>query len=47
MPGALDGLRVIEFANYVAGPYASGLLADLGAEVIKIEAPPHGGPYRS
>jgi formyl-CoA transferase len=47
MPAALEGLRAIEFANYVAGPFAGGLLGDLGAEVIKIEAPPHGDPYRN
>ncbi len=47
MTAALEGTRVIEIANYVGGPYAGGLLADLGAEVIKIEAPPHGDPYRS
>jgi crotonobetainyl-CoA:carnitine CoA-transferase CaiB-like acyl-CoA transferase len=47
MTGALEGARVVEVANYVAGPYASMLLADLGADVIKIEAPPHGDPYRN
>lgn len=46
MTGALEGVRVIEFANYVAGPYAGGLLADLGADVIKVETPPNGDPYR-
>lgn len=44
--GALDGVKIVEFASYVAGPYAGGLLADLGAEVIKVEVPPHGDPYR-
>jgi crotonobetainyl-CoA:carnitine CoA-transferase CaiB-like acyl-CoA transferase len=43
----LDGVRIIEFANYVAGPYAGMLLADLGAEVIKVEAPGKGDPFRS
>jgi crotonobetainyl-CoA:carnitine CoA-transferase CaiB-like acyl-CoA transferase len=46
MAGALDGIRVIEFANYVSGPYAGMLLGDLGAEVIKIEAPDGGDPFR-
>ncbi|HEX6198394.1 MAG TPA: CoA transferase [Jiangellaceae bacterium] len=43
---ALDGVRVVEFAGYVAGPYTGGLLADLGAEVTKVELPPRGDPYR-
>ena len=46
MPGALDGIRVIEFANYVSGPYAGMLLADYGADVIKIEVPGKGDPFR-
>lgn len=45
MPGALHGVKVVEFASYVSGPYAGMLLADLGAEVIKIEAP-DGDPFR-
>ncbi len=43
---ALDGVRVVEFAGYVAGPYTGGLLADLGADVTKVELPPRGDPYR-
>ena len=46
MPGALAGIRVVEFANYVSGPYAGMLLADLGASVIKIENPDGGDPFR-
>ena len=46
MKGALGGIRVIELANYVTGPFASLLLADLGAEVVKVEQPGHGDPFR-
>ncbi len=46
MAGALDGIRVVEFANYVSGPYAGMLLADMGAEIIKVETPGKGDPFR-
>jgi crotonobetainyl-CoA:carnitine CoA-transferase CaiB-like acyl-CoA transferase len=39
MTGALDGLRVVEIADEISGPYCGKLFADLGAEVTKIEAP--------
>ncbi len=42
MPGALDGIRVIDFGQYVAGPLAGMLLADQGADVIRVDPP--GGP---
>ena len=37
MTGALDGIRVIEFASAVNGPSAAAILADYGADVIKVE----------
>ena len=45
MTGALAGVRVVEIAGDIAGPYCSKLLVDLGAEVTKIE-PPSGDPLR-
>jgi crotonobetainyl-CoA:carnitine CoA-transferase CaiB-like acyl-CoA transferase len=41
----LEGLRVLEYAQYVAGPFAGMLLADLGADVVKVE-PPTGDAWR-
>ena len=45
MPGPLDGIRVIELGVWVAGPAAGGILADWGADVVKVE-PPTGDPAR-
>lgn len=47
MPGPLDGLLVADFSRVLAGPYATMLLADLGAEVVKVEGPPTGDETRS
>ena len=41
----LEGVRVVEYAQYVAGPLCGVLLADLGADVVKVE-PPAGDAYR-
>jgi formyl-CoA transferase len=42
----LAGLRVVELASYVTGPYAAALLADMGAGVVKIEERLEGDPFR-
>lgn len=44
--GAFDGVRVVEYATMVSGPYCGKLLADMGADVIKVEEPRRGDPAR-
>ncbi|MUK87643.1 CoA transferase [Ornithinibacillus sp. L9] len=43
----LEGIRVLEFGSFIAGPFCSRLMADFGAEVIKVESPNSGDPLRN
>lgn len=45
--GALAGVRVIEMGQLIAGPFCGQLMGDMGAEVIKVEAPNQGDPMRT
>jgi crotonobetainyl-CoA:carnitine CoA-transferase CaiB-like acyl-CoA transferase len=44
--GPLARIKVLEMANFISGPYAGMLLADLGAQVVKVELPGTGDPFR-
>ena len=43
----LDGIRVVDYSHYLAGPHMSRCLAAMGADVIKVERPSAGAPGRA
>ena len=46
MPAPLEGIKVVDFTRYQNGPHATAMLADMGAEVLKVEMPGNGDPGR-
>jgi formyl-CoA transferase len=46
MAGLLQGIRVLDVSTVIAAPFAAGLMADFGADVIKVEQPDGGDPFR-
>ena len=44
--GPLDGVKVVEYGSFISGPYCSKMMADMGADVIKVEQPFHGDESR-
>ena len=47
MAGPLEGLKVLDISNVIAGPFAAAMLGDFGAEVLKVEVPGTGDALRA
>ncbi|VTU32055.1 Succinyl-CoA:(R)-benzylsuccinate CoA-transferase subunit BbsF [Variovorax sp. PBL-H6] len=45
-PTALEGIRVVDFTHFIAGPFATTIMAEMGADVIKVETPGRGDEFR-
>ena len=43
----LEGIKVLDFTQYLAGPVVTRLMAEMGADIIKVEQAPHGDPTRT
>ncbi len=46
MTQPLNGIRIVEQGTFITGPCCAMMLADIGADVIKVESPETGDPYR-
>jgi crotonobetainyl-CoA:carnitine CoA-transferase CaiB-like acyl-CoA transferase len=46
-PQVLDGVRVLDLGSFITAPYAAMLLAEMGADVVKVERPGSGDPFRA
>ena len=45
-PLPMEGIRILDIATFIASPFASTILSEFGAEVIKVENPKGGDPWR-
>jgi len=45
-PNVLEGIKIVDFTHFIAGPFATMMLADMGADVIKVEAIGRGDEFR-
>ena len=44
--GVVEGIRIVDFSQFAAGPWCTSFLGDLGADIIKVERPGRGDPSR-